>query len=168
MFRPALVIPSELRALLGPEEIRMALSHELAHFKRRDLAWSAMAAMVRALFFFHPLVWWASRRMELAQEIAADQLALRRFPGDLARFAESNGYAFDKDRPAAYHYRDFVIKAFNEDMPYDRFVRLQIPSRQPVWFHLDEVEIFAADDPETNIALNTITPITMQTHRIVM
>lgn len=45
---------------------------------------------------------------------------------DLARFAESNGYAFDKDRPAAYHYRDFVIKALNEDMPYDRFIRLQI------------------------------------------
>ena len=31
---------------------------------------------------------------------------------DLARFAESNGYAFDKDRAAAFHYRDFVIKAF--------------------------------------------------------
>ena len=45
---------------------------------------------------------------------------------DLARFAESNGYAFDKDRPAAYHYRDFVIKALNEDLPYDEFVRLQI------------------------------------------
>lgn len=45
---------------------------------------------------------------------------------DLARFAESNGYAFDKDRPAAYHYRDFVIKALNRDMPYDEFVRLQL------------------------------------------
>ena len=45
---------------------------------------------------------------------------------DLARFAESNGYAFDKDRPAAYHYRDFVIKALNEDMPYSEFVRLQL------------------------------------------
>jgi hypothetical protein len=45
---------------------------------------------------------------------------------DLARFAESNGYAFDKDRPAAYHYRDFVIKALNENMPYDEFIRLQV------------------------------------------
>ena len=45
---------------------------------------------------------------------------------DLARFAESNGYAFDKDRPAAYHYRDFVIKALNQDMPYNEFIRLQI------------------------------------------
>jgi len=49
---------------------------------------------------------------------------------DLARFAESNGYAFDKDRAAAYHFRDFVIKALNEDLPYDRFVRLQIAGDQ--------------------------------------
>ncbi len=49
---------------------------------------------------------------------------------DLARFAESNGYAFDKDRPAAFHYRDFVIKALNADMPYDEFVRLQIAGDQ--------------------------------------
>lgn len=45
---------------------------------------------------------------------------------DVARFAESNGYAFDGDRPNAWHYRDFVIRAFNADMPWDEFVRLQI------------------------------------------
>ena len=45
---------------------------------------------------------------------------------DLARFAESNGYAFDKDRKNAFRYRDFVIRALNDDMPYDRFVRLQM------------------------------------------
>jgi hypothetical protein len=49
---------------------------------------------------------------------------------DLARFAESNGYAFDKDRPAAYHFRDFVIKAFNQDMSFARFVQLQIAGDQ--------------------------------------
>ena len=45
---------------------------------------------------------------------------------DLARFAESNGYAFDRDRKGAFHYRDFVIKALNEDLPYDEFVRMQL------------------------------------------
>ena len=45
---------------------------------------------------------------------------------DLVRFAESNGYAFDKDRASAFQYRDFVIRALNRDMPYDQFVRLQI------------------------------------------
>ena len=49
---------------------------------------------------------------------------------DLARFAESNGYAFDKDRAGAFHYRDFVIKALNEDMPYDQFLQLQIAGDQ--------------------------------------
>ena len=45
---------------------------------------------------------------------------------DVARFAESNGYAFDGDRPFAFHYRDFVIRAINDDLPYDQFIRLQV------------------------------------------
>jgi mono/diheme cytochrome c family protein len=45
---------------------------------------------------------------------------------DLARFAESHGFEHDYDRPGAYHYRDFVIKALNAGMPYDRFVRWQL------------------------------------------
>ena len=45
---------------------------------------------------------------------------------DVARFAESSGFEHDYDRPSAYHYRDFVIKAFNDDMPYHQFVRWQL------------------------------------------
>lgn len=45
---------------------------------------------------------------------------------DTARYAESGGYEFDGFRPGAYHYRDWVIKALNADMPYDEFIRLQL------------------------------------------
>jgi hypothetical protein len=45
---------------------------------------------------------------------------------DLARFAESHGFEHDYDRPTAYHYRDFVIKALNQDLPFDTFARWQI------------------------------------------
>src|SRR5207247_8177515 len=45
---------------------------------------------------------------------------------DVARFAESGGYEFDKFRPGAYHYRDWVIKSLNSDMPYDAFIRMQL------------------------------------------
>ena len=45
---------------------------------------------------------------------------------DLARYADSDGQESDRDRPHAYRYRDFVIQAFNDDMPYDQFVRWQI------------------------------------------
>ncbi|MBY0456812.1 MAG: DUF1549 domain-containing protein, partial [Gemmataceae bacterium] len=45
---------------------------------------------------------------------------------DLVRFAESHGFEHDYDRPTAYHYRDFVIKALNQDMPFDQFARWQL------------------------------------------
>ncbi len=45
---------------------------------------------------------------------------------DLARFSESDGFKSDLTRPNAWRYRDWVVEALNADMPYDRFVRLQI------------------------------------------
>ncbi len=45
---------------------------------------------------------------------------------DLARFAESDGFAIDGERPTAWRYRDYVIRAFNADKPYDTFVKEQI------------------------------------------
>lgn len=49
---------------------------------------------------------------------------------DLARYSDSDGFEGDGERPGAYHYRDFVIRAINYDMPYDRFVKLQIAGDQ--------------------------------------
>ncbi len=45
---------------------------------------------------------------------------------DLARYAESNGFKSDETRPTAWRYRDYVIRSFNDDKPYDRFVQEQI------------------------------------------
>ena len=45
---------------------------------------------------------------------------------DVARYADSDGYEYDMLRPNSWRYRDYVIRAFNQDKPYDRFVREQI------------------------------------------
>ncbi|MGH9720088.1 MAG: DUF1549 and DUF1553 domain-containing protein [Bryobacteraceae bacterium] len=45
---------------------------------------------------------------------------------DVVRFAESDGYEYDTHRPDAYRYRDYVIKSFNDDKPYNDFLREQI------------------------------------------
>ena len=55
---------------------------------------------------------------------------------DVARFAESHGYEQDYDRPYAYHYRDYLIKALNDDQPFDEFIHRQLAG--------DEI---APDDP---------------------
>lgn len=45
---------------------------------------------------------------------------------DVARYADSDGQESDRDRPTAYLFRDFVVKAFIDDMPYDQFIRWQL------------------------------------------
>ena len=60
---------------------------------------------------------------------------------DLARYAESDGYKQDGYRPQAWPYRDYVVRAFNEDLPYDRFVREQLAG--------DEI---APEDPKVFVA----------------
>ena len=45
---------------------------------------------------------------------------------DLVRYAETNGYERDSNKPFAWRYRDYVINSFNQDKPYDQFVREQL------------------------------------------
>ena len=40
----------------------------------------------------------------------------------MSRFAQTNGYERDDEKPLVWKYRDYVIRAFNDDKPYDRFV----------------------------------------------
>ena len=45
---------------------------------------------------------------------------------DLVRYAETNGYERDGDKPQAWRYRDYVIKSFNQNKPYDQFILEQL------------------------------------------
>lgn len=58
---------------------------------------------------------------------------------DVVRFAESNGYEMDGDRPHAWRYRDYVVRSFNADKPYNRFLIEQIAGD----------ELAAQQDPRT-------------------
>jgi beta-lactamase regulating signal transducer with metallopeptidase domain len=75
-IRPAVFIPAATLTESMPDQIRLMLAHELAHISRRDLAWNWLATAVQALFFFHPLVWFARREWRMAQESACDALAI--------------------------------------------------------------------------------------------
>jgi mono/diheme cytochrome c family protein len=68
---------------------------------------------------------------------------------DVARYADSKGYVFVEERkyPFAYTYRDYVIRAFNEDKPYDRFIVEQLAA--------DRLDL--GDDPRPLAALGFLT-----------
>jgi hypothetical protein len=62
---------------------------------------------------------------------------------DLVRFAESDGFKSDSFRPNAWRYRDYVIRSFNEDKPYNRFLMEQVAADE-LW----------PDDPDTLIGVS--------------
>jgi beta-lactamase regulating signal transducer with metallopeptidase domain len=75
-FRPAVVLPTWALRDLSPDELKLILLHELAHLRRWD-DWSNLAQkFVKALFFFHPAVWWIDSRLALEREIACDDMVL--------------------------------------------------------------------------------------------
>jgi beta-lactamase regulating signal transducer with metallopeptidase domain len=75
-FRPAIVFPAWLLPQLSAAEIEVILLHENAHLCRWD-QWSNLAQkFVKAVFFFHPAVWWIERRLTLEREMACDDMVL--------------------------------------------------------------------------------------------
>lgn len=75
-FRPAVVLPSWSLRDLSPDELKVIVLHELAHLRRWD-DWTNLAQkFVKALFFFHPAVWWIDSRLALERELACDDMVL--------------------------------------------------------------------------------------------
>jgi multidrug efflux pump subunit AcrA (membrane-fusion protein) len=74
--RPAVVLPAQLLRDCTPAQARLAVAHEMAHYRRCDLLWCWLPRLGRALFFFHPLVLLTQREWRAAQESACDQLAV--------------------------------------------------------------------------------------------
>jgi beta-lactamase regulating signal transducer with metallopeptidase domain len=60
-----------------PEELKQVLRHELAHVGRRDDWANLFQQLIQAVLFFHPAVWWISKRLTLDREIACDDHVLQ-------------------------------------------------------------------------------------------
>ena len=75
-LRPVVLVPASTLSGLSPEQIEMVLAHELAHIRRYDFLFNLLQAMVETLLFYHPAVWWISRRMRIEREHCCDDLAI--------------------------------------------------------------------------------------------
>jgi len=93
-FRPAIVFPAWLLPHLSAGEIKVILLHELAHLRRWDDWTNLFQKIVKAVFFFHPAVWWIENRLTLEREMACDDMVLaqtsspRDYASSLISFAE--------------------------------------------------------------------------------
>ena len=92
--RPAIVFPAWLLPQLSAGEVEIILLHEFAHLRRRDDWTNLTQKIVKAVFFFHPAVWWIESRLTLEREMACDDIVLaqtaspRAYASSLISFAE--------------------------------------------------------------------------------
>jgi beta-lactamase regulating signal transducer with metallopeptidase domain len=85
-WKRTIVLPAWALRELPPEDLNVILLHEFAHLRRGDDWTNLIQKIVRALFFFHPAVWWIENRLSVEREMACDDAVL-------AETANPHGYA---------------------------------------------------------------------------
>ncbi len=73
---PVILLPTSALCGLTPLQLRAILAHELAHVRRHDYLVNLLQTVVETLLFYHPAVWWISRRIRHEREICCDDLAV--------------------------------------------------------------------------------------------
>lgn len=90
LFRPVILLPSVFYTSgLSASVVEQVLLHEFAHIRRNDLPVQAAVALLKVLFFFHPVVWWTSRNMEIERELATDDWVVTEGGSDPMKYARS-------------------------------------------------------------------------------
>lgn len=74
-FKPVLLVPANLVTGMPPDLLEALLAHELAHVRRHDYLVNLLQFAAEILLFFHPTVWWLSRRIRIERERIADDMA---------------------------------------------------------------------------------------------
>jgi len=75
-IKPVVLLPASALAGLSPVQLEAILAHELAHIRRHDYLVNLLQTLVETLLFYHPAVWWLSRRIRAERENCCDDLAV--------------------------------------------------------------------------------------------
>jgi beta-lactamase regulating signal transducer with metallopeptidase domain len=88
-WRPRIVVPADFADRYDDTERALILAHEAMHARRRDGCWCLLAQSVTAIFWFHPLAWWALSALRHDQELACDAGVLRENRGVRRSYANA-------------------------------------------------------------------------------
>jgi beta-lactamase regulating signal transducer with metallopeptidase domain len=97
-LHPAILLPSDCEQWLAPRR-RMVLIHEMSHVARGDVLWQIGAKLACVIYWPHPLVWLAARRMRVEREAACDDAVVR----DVERPSEYASLLLDVAASLASH-----------------------------------------------------------------
>jgi beta-lactamase regulating signal transducer with metallopeptidase domain len=73
---PVILFPIGALTGLTPDQVKLVLTHELAHIRRHDYAVNCLQTAIETVFFFHPAVWWLSTRVREEREHCCDDIVV--------------------------------------------------------------------------------------------
>ena len=76
-LRPVILVPASAITGLTPQQLEVLLAHELAHVRRYDYLVNVVQCVIETLLFYHPAVWWVSRRVRDEREHCCDDLVVQ-------------------------------------------------------------------------------------------
>ena len=77
VWRATVILPMSAVLNLSTEELEAVLAHELGHIRRWDYACNLLQTALETVLFFHPAVWWLSRKVRDRREVCCDEIAVR-------------------------------------------------------------------------------------------
>lgn len=77
LLKPMVLLPATWVTELPTDMLEAVIAHELAHLRRFDLWVNLLQRVVETLLFYHPVVWWLSRRIRIEREMCCDELAVQ-------------------------------------------------------------------------------------------
>jgi D-alanyl-D-alanine endopeptidase (penicillin-binding protein 7) len=129
-LRPVIILPAAMLTRMPADLVEALIAHEMAHVARLDYLINLLQSAVEALLFFHPAVWWLSRRIRIEREQVADALAAQAL-GEPRRLALALKALSDQPLPAP----EMALGAHGGEL-LGRIKRLIRPSDRPTGWRM--------------------------------
>jgi beta-lactamase regulating signal transducer with metallopeptidase domain len=108
IWRSSVILPLSVAMSLPSEQLEAVLAHELAHIRRWDYFCNLVQTAIECVFFFHPAVWWISRRTRELREMCCDEIAARTC-ADPGIYAEAL-LQMEEQRRSTYNWRSLCTE----------------------------------------------------------
>lgn len=122
-LKPMILLPAVALSGLTPSQLEAILAHEIAHIRRHDYLVNLLQMTAETALFYHPAVWWISRRIRFERELCCDEAAVQA-NGDVVNYAQALAAVA---RQSVAH--SLVVSAATLSLP-ERVRRLLAPQRQ--------------------------------------
>ena len=145
--RPVVIVPKTLADRLTDEQISCILCHELAHYVRRDHWANAFVFLVTAVFWWHPVVWWAQRELRAAQELCCDALVIGGAAASRRSYAETLYVALEfvqAERPLMPQSASCFGQSSLVQRRFEMIASVKLSYRLPYWAYAPILAVAAA------------------------